>query len=381
MPRILLITRNFPPLVGGMERLIHNLYKQLQSVYSIDLVGPAGCGEIISKTNKAYESPVRPLALFLLSSLFKALWIAIKSRHEVIFSGSGLTAPAAIIAGKLSNTPVITYIHGLDLIVDNRIYQHLFLPMIRLADLVIVNSHNTAQLAIAAGILHDRIDVIHPGVEVSENNPSETDFRPRLGLQRKKILLSVGRLIPRKGIAEFILHSLPGIIASHPDVMLVIIGAEPKDALKKDASVLKSIKSNISQAGLEQHVVLLGKVDDAILQTAYSEAELCIFPLMEVAGDIEGFGMVAVEAAAHGSPTIAFAVGGVVDAIQDGETGFLIEPGNYTAFTDTCIKYLSHNYPQVSAASCKEFSARFQWDEFGKKVKQSIEKITLPRAN
>jgi len=379
MPRILLITRNFPPLVGGMERLIQNLYKQLQPAYTVDLVGPSGCSEYVSKSDKAVESPVRPLIAFLASSFIKAVWLAIKSRHEVIFSGSGLTAPAAVFAGRLSSTPAITYIHGLDLIVDNRIYQHLFVPMIRLADLVIVNSHNTAQLAISAGIPADRIEVIHPGVDARDNNSSETDFRSRFDLHNKEILLSVGRLIPRKGIAEFILHSLPNIVASHPDAVLVVIGAEPEDALKKDASVLKQIKENISQTGLEGHVVLAGKVDDPILQAAYSEAELCIFPLMEVAGDVEGFGMVAIEAAAHGLPTIAFSVGGVVDAIDDGKTGFLIEPDDYTAFTDACINYLSHNYPQVSAASCKKFSASFHWDEFGKKINQSIEKIAQHR--
>jgi phosphatidyl-myo-inositol dimannoside synthase len=374
MHRLLMITRNFPPLVGGMERLNHHLYQQLQSCYSVDLIGPEGCIEYCNESSRIFESPVHPVSTFLTSSLLKALWLALRRRPDAILSGSGLTAPAAVLAGKIAGIPAITYLHGLDLVVDNRLYRNLFVPMIRLSDRVIANSSNTARLAKEAGIAVDRIDVIHPGVDTAHDIFPENCFRSRFGLKGKRILLSVGRLIPRKGLAEFIRFSLPGIVSIHPDTVLVVIGGEATDALKKDHTVLDQIKSNIELNDLGDHVVLAGRVDEETLQAAYAESDLCVFPLLEVHGDVEGFGMVAMEAAARGLPTVAFSIGGVVDAITPGRSGFLVEPANYDAFSNTCNAYLANQHPEVTKAACREFAADFHWDVFGRKLRHTLEK-------
>jgi phosphatidylinositol alpha-1,6-mannosyltransferase len=372
----MLITRNFPPLVGGMERLVQNLYLQLQQHYSIDLIGPKGCSDYCDDNGEVFETRTRPLFAFLFNSMTRALRLAIRRKPEVILSGSGLTAPAALLAGKAAGVPVITYLHGLDLVVNNRLYQNFFVPMLRRTDRVIVNSHNTARLAEAAGIASDRIDVIHPGVESVNGTLPESSFRSQFGLNNKKILLSVGRMIPRKGLAEFIRYSLPGIVSDHPDTVLVVIGDEAIDALKKDRPSQEQVRPAVEQAGMEQHIMLAGRVDDETLHAAYAEADLCIFPLVDIPGDVEGFGMVAIEAAARGLPTAAFSVGGVVDAIEDRKTGFLIEPGDYNALTDTCSRYLEGHYPDVTGTSCRDFAADFHWSRFGEKVRHSIDKVT-----
>ena len=93
--------------------------------------------------------------------------------------------------------------------------------------------------------------------------------------------------------------------------------------------MLASIQQAIILRRLEERVMLLGRVDETTLSAAYHAAELFIFPLRVVDGDVEGLGMVATEAAAHGSPTVAFATVGVPDVIADGVSGSLVESGNY----------------------------------------------------
>ncbi len=376
MPRLMLITRNFPPLIGGMERLVQHLYLQLLDNYSVDLIGPKGCSGFVSGRGQVFEINTRPLSSFLIRSMFRAVHLALRHKPKAILSGSGLTAPAAVLAGKAAGIPVITYLHGLDLVVDNRIYQSMFIPMIRRVDRVIVNSHNTARLAESVGIASERIDVIHPGVDPVYEMPEKNIFRDRFGLRNRKVLLSVGRMIPRKGLVEFIRHSLPGIVAQHPDTVLAIIGDEAVDALKKNRPIIDEVSEIAKQNGLEKHIVLAGRVDDEILYAAYNESDLCIFPLIDTPGDVEGFGMVAVEAAAHGLPTAAFAVGGVVDAINSGKTGFLVEPGDYNALTSTCIQFLAGKFPDVTAQACRKFATGFHWDLFGEKLRSSINKVT-----
>jgi len=365
--RILIITRNFPPLVGGMERLIWNACKQLELEYTCDVIGPKGYQENISGIHMGCRT--NPVPLFLTTSLVKSFWANFKHKYDFCVAGSGVTAPIATLVGKRFKVPIITFVHGLDLVVKNKIYQQVFVPAIRRSDIVIVNSHNTAKLAKDKGISPDKIKIIFPGVNIPELSSVDTGFRQKYHLENKQILLAVGRLIPRKGIVEFLQFSLPNIIKSCPNIVFVIIGSEPKNALKQDGQVLQTIKTVIQEYNLANNILLLGRVDDVTLENAYQEADLFIFPLKEVEGDVEGFGMVAVEAAAYGLPTVAYAVGGVTDAIAPNKSGFLVEPNQHNEFTKVIVNYLKGNTHQITSETCQNHAKQFSWANFGKQFR------------
>ena len=367
----LLITRNFPPLVGGMERLVHHVVSELEDEYTFTVVGPKGCDKYLSG-HRTHTCPLSPVALFLACGLFKAVSACRRTRHQVCIAGSGVTAPIAVIAGRLSGMPVVTYIHGLDLVVGNYIYQRLFLPMIRRSDRLVVNSSNTARLAVEHGIDPDRISIIHPGVDTEHAEPPPAGFRETYGLSGRKVLLYVGRIIPRKGLPEFIDRCMPEIARRRPDVILIVAGSEAGNALKKDVSIMDRIHEAIGRHRLEDHVRLIGRIDDETLQAAYEESDLCVFPLRETAGDVEGFGMVAVEAASHGLPTVAFAVGGIVDAIADRESGLLVKPDDHAAMTNVILRYLAGNHMGITTDACRRFAARFSWKSFGQQMKRLL---------
>jgi phosphatidylinositol alpha-1,6-mannosyltransferase len=159
------------------------------------------------------------------------------------------------------------------------------------------------------------------------------------------------------------------IARAQPDVQLVIVGDAPAQALYAQAQTPESILAAAQAAGVAQNVRLLGNIDEQALHDAYFGADLHVFPVRALPGDPEGFGMVAIEAAAHGLPTVAYATGGVVDAVADGVSGRLIPPGDVAGFAQAVLALLA---APPALERCRGFAERFAWSEFGQKVVESL---------
>jgi phosphatidylinositol alpha-1,6-mannosyltransferase len=302
---------------------------------------------------------------------WKAAWIAQRHQPDLILAGSGLAAPAAYLAGRLASAPVTCFLHGLDVIADSTIYRRLFLPAVRRCDLLIANSANTRRLIeVSTGREHG-VEVLNPGVDIPEQS-TVTDalsFRRSLGALDRPLLLSVGRLSPRKGLVEFIERALPGLVAQRPELLLVIIGEEPRHALASSRGEAGRIREATRRFGMQGHVTVVGAVSDDVLAQAYRESDLLVFPVRELYGDVEGFGMVAIEAAAHGLPTVAFASGGVPDAVSHGVSGYLVPPDDYGAMSETIVRYLAERDRNAWRIRCREFARTFGWDRFGVRLR------------
>lgn len=363
--RILMVTRNFPPLIGGMERLLHHAYLELAQEFEVALVGPRGsrrhaCGPV-------FECAPAPLARFLYDTVRQGRRAVRAFRPHLILSGSGLTVfPARGFAGT---TPIATYVHGLDLVARHPVYQRLFVPALKRCIRVIANSSATRVLALSREVPNDRVTVLHPGVQTPRvESGARARARQALDLAADApVLLSVGRLTARKGLAEFVSLVLPQIVARFPDLKLLVVGEQPAEALQAQAVGAK-LRRLCRESGLESVVRFLGKVDDPVLEQAYWASDLHVFPVQEVAGDLEGFGMVAIEAAAHGLPTLAFAVGGVVDAVCEGESGTLVAAGNHSVFADRLNDYLSGRLV-IEGTRARAFAAGFSWPVFGSRLR------------
>lgn len=368
-PRILIITRNLPPLVGGMERLNWHIADELSKSAAVKVIGPTSSAAMKPEQVNLTEVPLKPLPLFLFVTLFKTLWLAIRWKPDVILAGSGLTAPIAWLASKLYGARSTAYLHGFDITVKQKVYQRLWVPTFRKIDRIIVNSTPTKGLAFAAGIPERKISIVHPGVSLPEApQPDEIikAFKEQHGLTDKKILLSVGRLTTRKGLREFIELALPSIVQAEPQAVLVIIGEAPKDSLGAGIQTIESIQTRAKQFGVAEHIKFLGVITDRkLLATAYEAADVHVFPVRHIPDDPEGFGMVAIEAAAHGLPTAAFATGGIVDAVRHGESGYLAGKGDYRKLSQYTLKLLQH---PLNKKNISNFSQSFAWEQFGKNL-------------
>ena len=366
---VLLLTRNFPPLVGGMERLNFRMAEALAARVRLAVVGPRGASAFVIPGVSIEEVPSRPLWRFGLSMFSRVLRRARIWAPGLVIGGSGLVAPFVQLAASLTGARTALYVHGLDLVAPSRIYRLIWLPMIRRCDIALANSAHTRRLAIACGVLPDRVHVLNPGVELpafDDLRAQGASWRSKRQLEGRRVALTVGRLTQRKGLVEFISNVLPGLVAEYPDLALVVIGADASDALSGGtASEAQRVRHAIERAGMQGHVHLLGGCDDVELSGAYAGADVHVFPVRELPGDIEGFGMVALEAAAHGLPTVAFSVGGVPDAVSDGTSGWLVAPGDYAGFKNAVLKALAPGARSEMTAGCRTFAADKDWTAFG----------------
>jgi phosphatidylinositol alpha-1,6-mannosyltransferase len=372
-PRIVLVTRNLPPLRGGMERL--NLHIALEASRWADLVviGPEGSRQHLPRAIEVIEIPVRPLWRFLLRSA-SAAWRAAMGA-DLILAGSGLTAPAALLGARRSGGKAIAYLHGLDLVTPHPIYRACWLPAMRHLAAAITNSRNTARIAQDLGVAGGRIAIVHPGTKLPSAGADAGDFRDRFGLGDDPLLLSVGRLTERKGLAEFVEEALPRIVATHPGARLLVIGDDAPDALKRSAGPDPGLRlqAAVRATSLEAHVRRLGACDDATLQQAYAAANVHVFPGKNVPGDVEGFGMVAIEAAAQGLPTVAFDVGGIADAVAQGASGYLVAAGDYEAFASRVCDLIAAGRGGPMDAMARGFAQGFSWEVFGERLRTVLE--------
>jgi phosphatidylinositol alpha-1,6-mannosyltransferase len=362
----LVVTRNFPPLTGGMERLMKHSTDALARDYELTIIGPSGCAAFSPSGARVLECPPHP-ALFLVCALLKGLFHCLTRRYAVVFGGSGLVAPVTLILARIAHGSSLVLVHGLDLVVDSAIYQRFFVAAIRRHDLVVANSTNTRDLAIAKGCDPGRTEILHPGCSIPSGGDvaESTELAASLGLAERGVCLFVGRMIRRKGLAPFLREAWPKILESTDDAILVAVGDSPDDAAMRDPGGGREIQAAIELCPSDS-VRFLGSVDDNVLRQCYARADCLVFPLIPVKGDVEGFGMVAIEAAAHGTPTVAFAEGGVVDAVDAERSGYLVAAGDYDAFAAACVDMLQGGGP--AATACREFATGFSWDRHAEKL-------------
>jgi len=206
------------------------------------------------------------------------------------------------------------------------------------------------------------------GVKADEFTLPDLDARQRLGqilaqdLAHKKILLSVGHLVKRKGIYWFIQQVMPRLAQ---DTIYIVIG-HPKGNLK-------AYQKLVQETELQGRVFLLGEVADYTLKLAYHSADLLIMPNIKVEGDMEGFGVVILEAGSCGLPAIASNIEGIRDVIQEGQNGFLVEAGDVDAYVQRITQY--RKQPMFSRRVREYTLAHFEWNQIAKAYYQVFQSV------
>jgi glycosyltransferase involved in cell wall biosynthesis len=228
----------------------------------------------------------------------------------------------------------------------------------RNASIVVTVSNYSAEKAVEFYDLDEaKIRVVPNGVDTERFKPAEDAdaFKRRFGFGNKPVVLFVGRLIPRKGL-QFLFEASKRIIKERHDTMFIIVG---------DGPLRSSLTSYLARLGLSRNFLFLGDVKENLLPSFYNCAEVFAFPSLQ-----EGQGIALLEAQSSGKPVVAFNVGGVNEAVREGESGLLVERGNSEMLSDAILKLLADSsLRRRMGDSGREFVlANYTWDICAEKM-------------
>lgn len=308
-PTVLYITRAYGPEAGGMERLSFELADMLRDTP-------------VKLRVLAYRGPRSLSPLYIITCLPQALLLARTS--TVIHLGDPLLSFVGWLLKKLFRKKVVVTVHGLDISYPSRLYQWYLRHFFPAFDRYVAISHHVHTLLASHNISANNIVVINPGIHDRFYNPSlSRENLSRLlnePVDSLFIVCTVGRLVSRKGHAWFIQYVLPHLPAH---VRYVIAGQGAARAEIEQTAVAADCRSK---------VVFLDRVSEDSLKILYNTVDAFVQPNIKVAGDVEGFGIVLLEASSCGRLVLAARAEGITDAIIDGVTGRILPSGDAAAW-------------------------------------------------
>lgn len=187
----------------------------------------------------------------------------------------------------------------------------------------LAGDHRARLLRLTPGV---DVETFHPGVDGSA-------IRDRHGFADRKVITCVSRLMPRKG-QDTLIEAMPSLVQQVPDAALLIVGGGP---------YREKLEKLVADLGMRDHVVITGGVPYEELAAHYAAGDVFAMPCRSRHRglDVEGLGIVYLEAAATGLPVVAGDSGGAPDAVLEGETGFVVGGGDHRQLVDTLVRLLT----------------------------------------
>ena len=361
MLKCCLIARNLPPLVGGIENMMASTLRATPDI-EWTVIGPTGSRDLIQQPNlKVFELPLNPV-LFIAISVLLTPYLALRYRFDWVIGSSGGMALNVRLLKTLTRARTLIFLHGKDIVTNHWLYRALFWRSAKAADVISVNSSNTRALAINHGVQPGKVVTIPPCIE-EPKSPADSQERTA-----QPVIVYSGRIVPRKGLMEWLEKSSQWIQANNYEVW--VVGDQPSGQLGgTQDGYLSKIHALVTDTNLTPFIKFFGRVTKEEMTQKVAMAKVHIMPLVETHGDIEGFGMVAIEAALLGIPTVAFRVGGVVDAIPDAED--LIGAEDYDQFNQRLEFHL--NQSRQSGNDLVRFAQQFTRGPYREKVLRVLE--------
>lgn len=333
--KVLLVTPDYPPTLGGIQRLLFNITRSMQDVETRVLTVEApGAREFdsasIQKTQRVRvpgkRAAVRNACFNLLAVLRADNW-----RPDVVLNGHVVSSPAAALLGRRFRVPTVLYTYGKE--IDGRPRMAAW-ALRRSKAAVAVSDYTRSRLLTAARSQPSPpVHVITPGVELP---PSASQPRAE-----QPTILTVARLRDRYKGHDVMLAALPKVLESVPNVRWIVVG---------DGKIRGELESMAARLGISNAVSFVGAIDDAKKDALFASSHVFAMPSRYPRGEVggEGFPVVYLEAAAWGLPAIAGNVGGPAEAVIHEQTGLLVDPEDPSQIADALVRLLKD--PEFASA-------------------------------
>ncbi|MEP0007355.1 MAG: glycosyltransferase family 4 protein [Balneola sp.] len=367
--RILYVSHLHPPEnapldnMGGMQRVSMQLIDELSTREDIQIktiIQHAPWKGIEVKT-----------AFFLTKLVFKLPKIVKEFKPDVILFSSMVTASLAKFCRNKIDVPMVTINHGHDVKLSIGIYQNFVPKVFEALDGVISVSEATRQECIKRGMSPEKGVALPNGFDMSDfkDVPDKAEGRKEIeeafsvDLSGKSLLLTVGRQVKRKGHEWFITEVLPKIKS---EVVYLVIGAGPEH---------DHLKEIVNTSNLQDKVLMVGKQPDEVLKNAYAGADIFIMPNIPIPGDMEGFGIVLLEANLAGTPAVAADLEGIKDVIENGKNGFKVAVRDAENFSGQIDSLIENDLEEMSTSSRKYVLENFTWNKVAQQYISYLKEI------
>jgi len=359
------ITRNFPPDVGGIQSLMGGLSNSLAAHSPVKVFADEYSNfESYDQNSNLDITRVRGFKIF--RKFRKALLVNdyLKNNKIKAIFFDHWKSLEYIKLEYLGKFPNFCLIHSKE--INHPIDSSLNLRMntaFNKAKFIISNSNYTKDLAIKMGLEKNKIHIINPGSNYPINIEKEEEIKA------KKIysgafpkIITVARLDKRKN-HQNILMTIKNLMPIYPDIKYVCIG---------DGDEKKNLESLREQLGLEKQVVFLSRVEEKLKIALLNETNLFLMPSIIYKKSVEGFGISFVEAGSYGKGSIGGIDGGEADAIDNGQTGYLCDGNDLNSIYETTLRFFNDDNYKILGLQAKVFSKKFKWENI---VKQYLSLI------
>lgn len=337
--RILLVTRNFPPAQGGIETMALELARHA-AAHGVGMTvahfGQSPCRDLPAGIAGYHHLPGPGKWSTLVLSAFTIPWLVLRNRPDLVVNMQVTTGLGSRLASLIVRVPYQVIGLGLEVLPPRRWPPVLSWRALVLkgAQQVVSISRFTDGLVGRFGVPASRREVVNLGTRRFSDAEARRDREAAFGPvpEGAFVCLTLSRLVPRKGVDQA-LEALARVATRRKDILYCIGGAGP------DRSRLESI---VASLGLQEHVRFLGRIPDDKLGLCYASADLFVLPsrTSDNPPDAEGFGIVFLEAGACGTPSLGGNSGGIPDAIDDGVTGFLVDPLDPAAIAERMLRLM-----------------------------------------
>ena len=377
MRKTLIVTNDFPPRPGGIQAFLHNMALRLEPERLVVYASTWKRGREGAEATAAFDAEqpftvVRDATTMLLptpAATRRAVGLLREHGCTAVWFGAaaplGLMAPALRKAGA---ERLVATTHGHEAGWAQLPASRQLLHRIGESTDTVTYLGEYTRSRIAAALSPEaaaRMVQLPPGVDEKVFHPGSggAEVRSRLGLTDRPVVVCVSRLVPRKGQDTLIL-AMPRILAREPEAVLLIVGGGPYE---------KDLRRLVRETGVSDSVRFTGAVPWSELPAHYGAGDVFAMPCRTRRGglDVEGLGIVYLEASATGLPVVAGDSGGAPDAVLDGETGWVVRGGSPEEAADRILALLADPElrQNMGERGRQWVEERWRWDLLAEKLR------------
>lgn len=340
--KTVLLTESFPPSVGGIQRSLSEMWKYIPAETTV-VIARQEEGSDTWDADQSYRIVRVPTNVIAIPRWRPALValrkVAAEHKPEVVLCGKALfEGRAALKLKHEQGIPYVLFTYGMEINtwIKKRKTRNDLIRVLHDASRVVCINENVKSVLHRIGVPSGRIVKMYPGVSDAYLQEVNVDEKNRVSktynISHVPHIITVCRLVSRKGV-DTVLRSLPIIRKEIPDIQYTIVGEGPER---------KQLEYLAKELGISECVRFLGNVADDDVLPLFGTADAFVMTPREEGTDVEGFGIVYIEAAAAGLPSVASRTGGVPEAVQDETTGILVSPDNPKETADALLRLLKN---------------------------------------